>query len=122
MIPAKNIELLQNLAQFTWDESYYDLHNEFACQSIHYEGGIFLLDFKHISFGFLRYLEFFGVEMEKMTVPANYEELTLDIAYRGRNLQENCLVEFRNTKGYFCVEFCEGPAFEFWAEGVWLKA
>ena len=46
MIAAKSIEFLKNLAQYHYNNIYYDFHNDYNCEKISYSNGILLILFK----------------------------------------------------------------------------
>jgi len=122
---AKDLDLFKNLCD--WDlnpDEYWDLHNDFECVRIINEKGLLKFVFKSISdaTNFL-YLEFMDTELTHLdlSLAEPLATLTLDNVYRGRFQVNGDLIEFdQQQRGYFYLEFYEGPMFEFWSSGVSL--
>lgn len=121
MIAAKSIEFLKNLAQYDYNNRYYDFHNDYTCEKISYSNGILLILFKGLIDGNILSLQFSDVTISAFDF-FNIKEakcLTLDTLYRGRVESNGELIELsEDGKSYFYLEFYEGQRMEFWAR--WL--
>ncbi|MDF2858730.1 MAG: hypothetical protein K0Q87_4581, partial [Neobacillus sp.] len=119
----KMIELFENLCQYEFDNEYYDLHNDYDCQSVSLKETVLFINFnqevngKSISLVFtdveVKQFDFFNVLDSKI--------LTIDNVYRGRTEINGELKEFLGEKGYFYLEFYEGQRLEFWAKSVGIE-
>jgi hypothetical protein len=117
------IELFENLCQYEFDNEYYDLHNDYDCQSVSLKETVLFINFnqevngKSISLVFtdveVKQFDFFNVLDSKI--------LTIDNVYRGRTEINGELKEFLGEKGYFYLEFYEGQRLEFWAKSVGIE-
>lgn len=123
MIIATSIEFFKNLAQYDYNDEYYDLHNDYDCERIFLEEYILSLIFKNNTKNTLVYLTFSNIEITMINF-FNFKEtenLTIDNIYRGRAEIKGELVETSpNGKAYFYIDFYEGCTLEFWAENVEL--
>lgn len=118
MIRAKTLEFLKNLAQYDYNNQYYDLHNDFWCSQILFEGSVIFLVFESMSNGKVLTVKFTKTEISnfKFFNSAKEKKLTIDTMYRGRAVVDGNLVEVSNDdKAYFYIEFYEGQTIEFWA-------
>jgi hypothetical protein len=43
---AKSIELFENLCQYEYDDDYYDLHNDYDCESVSLKETVLYINFK----------------------------------------------------------------------------
>lgn len=120
---AAAIEAMRNLAQYDYDNRYYDFHNDYNCEKVSYADGMLLISLKGLVDGHLLLLEFAEV---KITL-ANFfkvkeDNLTIDLLYRGRAEFNGELVELlEDGSGYFYLEFYEGQRLEFWAKSLDVK-
>lgn len=123
MIAATQIELIKNLAQYEFDNKYYDFHNNYNCEKILYTNNTFSLFFKSVINSTQPIIEFDDVNVSVIEFGKQVgKELTLDLLYRGRYESNGELIELSNDgKGYFYLEFYEGCKFEFWAKGISIK-
>lgn len=124
MIAATSIEFFENLAQYDYDNRYYDLHNDYNCEKLSYSDGILLIQFKSLVGGILISLRFSEVKifaLDFFNVKGG-DILTLDNLFRGRAELNGDLVEISEEgKGYFYLEFYEGQKLEFWAKDIGLE-
>lgn len=121
MIEATSIEFIKNLAQYDYNNQYYDFHSDYNCEKIFYSDGILVILFKRLIDGFLSSLKFIDVKITTMDF-FNVKEvdgLTLDNLYRGRVEINGELVGIsEDGRGYFYMEFYEGQKLEFWARSI----
>ncbi|MFF2450296.1 hypothetical protein ACFVSW_24940 [Neobacillus sp. NPDC058068] len=120
---AKSIELFENLCQYEFDYGYYDLHNDYDCESVSLKDNVLFINFKQdvngegISLVFtdveVKHFDFFNVTDSKT--------LTIDNVYRGKAVINGELKEFLGEKGSFYLEFYEGQRLEFWAKSVGIE-
>ncbi|MDO5615795.1 MAG: hypothetical protein Q4G16_06370 [Cruoricaptor ignavus] len=121
MKSAISIEFIKNLAQYDYNNNYYDFHNDYSCEKIFYSDSILLIFFKNLIDGFLLSLKFTEVEITTIDFfnVNEIEGLTLDNLYRGRTQLNGDLIEVsEDGKGYFYLEFYEGQKLEFWAKDI----
>lgn len=121
MIAATSIEFIKNLAQYDYDNRYYDFHNDYSCEKISYSDSILLIVFKSLIDSLFLSLKFTEVKITTIDFfnVKEMEGLTLDNLYRGRAELNGELIEVsENGKGYFYLEFYEGQKLEFWAKSV----
>ncbi|HLV39849.1 hypothetical protein [Xanthomarina sp.] len=121
MITATSIEFFKNLAQYDYDNRYYDFHNNYNCEKLSYSNGILLILFKSLVGEILLSLKFTDVKIITLDFfnVKDVENLTLDNLYRGRYELNGDLIELSEEgKGYFYLEFYEGQKLEFWAKSV----
>lgn len=122
MIKPDQIELLNDLSQSEYNGRYYDLHNDFNCQSIEFTPlNTFVLKFCHNSLKNKLSLTFHDVQVEsfKFFNSNDVDGLTIDTLYRGRAEHNGRLLEFLHSNlGYFYLEFYEGQKVEFWSSGI----
>jgi hypothetical protein len=120
---SKNIELFQNLSLIEFDNSSFDLHNDFNCLKVKLQNNVLILVFQNIVHKFLVIVSFNNITFT--VIEFNFTEimrdLTIDNLYRGRFEVNETLIEFDNGRGYFYLEFCEGQKFEFWSEGMSIE-
>lgn len=119
MIRANTLEFLENLVQYDYNNHYYDLHNDFYCTQVLFEGSIIILMFESISNHNTLLVKFTKAEIVnfKFFSSAREKKLTIDTMYRGRALVDGKLVDISNDdRAYFYIEFYEGQAIEFWAD------
>ncbi len=124
MILAGSIEFFTNLAQYTYDNQYYDFHNDYNFKRISFVNGILSLYFQKITDGVLLSLKFTEVEITKEIFfnVSKIDNLTIDNIYRGRIEKQGVLIEIsQENKAYFYLEFYEGQALEFWAISVGVE-
>ena len=120
-INAKNIELFKNLAQFEFDNIYYDFHNDFDCTKISLINNCIILLLKHTINNSIVELKFLNAEIFKLDFEFNIENnvLTLDNFYRGRFESNGELMEFNTEqKSFYYLEFYEGQTFELFCEAI----
>lgn len=120
---AEQISLFKNLSD--WDlnpDMYWDLHNDFDCLGIELSTGRIGLRFRSVSDrGFFLTMEFLDVDIAclRLAFDTPIAALTLDNLYRGRFEINDHLIEYdEQGRGYFYLEFYEGPTFELWATSV----
>jgi hypothetical protein len=121
MTTAISIELLKNLAQYDYNNKYYDFHNDYNHIKMSYSSNILLISFRHFRSGEIVSLKFIDVEIVNIDFfnVKEVDSLTLDNLYRGRvELNGNLIEASNNGKGYFYLEFYEGQKMEFWAEYI----
>jgi|SRR5690606_33725540 len=124
MIAATSIEFFKNLAQYDYDNRYYDFHNEYGCEKLSYSNGILLILFKSLVDDVLLSLKFTDVKIITLDFfnVKEVENLTLDNLYRGRVELNGDLIEIsEDGKGYFYLEFYEGQKLEFWAKDMGIE-
>ncbi|HRB70534.1 MAG: hypothetical protein E2604_10125 [Flavobacterium sp.] len=124
MIAATSIEFFKNLAQYDYDNRYYDFHNDYGCEKLSYSNGILLILFKSLVDGGLLSFKFTDVIIITLDFfnVKEVENLTLDNLYRGRAELNGDVIEIsEDGKGYFYLEFYEGQKLEFWAKGIGLE-
>lgn len=124
MIAATSIEFFKNLAQYDYDNRYYDFHNNYGCEKLLYSNGILLILMKSIVDGVLLSLKFTDVKIITLDFfnIKDIENLTLDNLYRGRaELNGNLIEVSEDGKGYFYLEFYEGQKLEFWAKDMGVE-
>ena len=121
MIAATSIEFFKNIAQYDYDNRYYDFHNDYICEKLSYSDGILSILFKSLVDGIflsLKFKEAKIISLDFFNVKA-VENLTLDNLYRGRCELNGDLIEIsKDGNGYFYLEFYEGQKLEFWANGM----
>ncbi|MFV0468255.1 MAG: hypothetical protein ACK5MK_04915 [Dysgonomonas sp.] len=121
IITATSIEFFKNLAQYDYNNQYYDFHNDYSCEKLSYSDGILLILFKSLIDGIFLSLKFTDVKIIVLDFfyVKDVENLTLDNLYRGKFEFNGELVEVsEDGKGYFYLEFYEGQKLEFWTYGV----
>lgn len=121
IITATSIEFFKNLAQYDYNNQYYDFHNDYSCEKLSYSDGILLILFKSLIDGIFLSLKFTDVKIIALDFfnVKDVENLTLDNLYRGKFEFNGELVEVsEDGKGYFYLEFYEGQKLEFWTYGV----
>ncbi|WHY88153.1 hypothetical protein QNH39_10035 [Neobacillus novalis] len=120
---AKSIELFENLCQYEFDYNYYDLHNDYDCESVTLKDDILFINFKQEANGNSLSLIFTDVELKQFEFfnVNDSKTLTIDNVYRGRVEIDGELEECLGEKGYFYLEFYEGQRLEFWAKSVGIK-
>lgn len=121
MKAATSIEFFKNLAQYDYDNGFYDFHNDYNCEKLSFSDGILLILFKSLADGILLSLKFTEVKIITLDFfnVKDIENLTLDNLYRGRYELNGVLIELsEDGKGYFYLEFYEGQKLEFWAKSV----
>jgi hypothetical protein len=120
MIQAGSIEILKSLAQIEFEQKFYDFHNDFIFEKIMYEDNVLILEFRSTREARIVSIKFGGVEFVKVDFSAvgHNSGLTIDTLYKGRFLLNDELIEMKNDKGYFFLEFYEGQSIEFWAENL----
>ncbi|WP_367916113.1 hypothetical protein [Leadbetterella sp. DM7] len=124
MKAAISIEFIKNLAQYDYNNHYYDFHNDYSCEKISYSDSILLIVFKNLIDGLLLSLKFTEVKITTIDFfnVKEIEGLTLDNLYRGRTQLNGDLIEVsEDGKGYFYLEFYEGQKLEFWAKGIGVE-
>ncbi len=121
MAMTTSLELFKNLAQYDYNNQYYDFHNDYNCETISYSQGILLIILKKMLDGVLLSLKFTDVKITKLAF-SNVKEvggLTIDTLYRGRAELNGELIEIsEDGRGYFYLEFYEGQKMEFWAKSM----
>jgi hypothetical protein len=125
MLAAISIELFKNIAQYDFDNQYYDFHNDYSCQKLSYSNGVLSILFKSLLDGVLLSLKFTNVEIAILYFfnIKEVENLTLDSLYRGRvEFNGNLIESSKYGKGYFYLEFYEGQKLEFWAKYLILES
>jgi hypothetical protein len=122
-IPAADIELFQFLTDFDFGDGHIDLHNDFNCGKLKFEGGVFVLEFVHTTNKFNVLLKFHNIVMTfmEMDFVEKVEFSTIDNIYRGRCQAGDELIEVLDARGYFYLEFYDGQKFEFWCESISLE-
>lgn len=120
-LKASKIELFKNLAQFEFDQDYYDFHNDFNCTRVSFINNCIELLLKHTIGNEEVFLKFLNAEIKKLNFEYNNEKggLTIDNLYRGRFEVEGDLHEFNsNQKSFYYLEFYEGQTIEFFCESI----
>ncbi|RXK85614.1 hypothetical protein [Filimonas effusa] len=121
MIAATSIEFINDLAQYHYNNHYYDFHNDYTCGQIVYTGKTLALQLNNNTDNSLISLKFTDVIITAINF-FNVEEttqLTIDSLYRGRLELNGELIETsEDGNGYFYLEFYEGQKLEFWARSV----
>src|SRR5262245_58274690 len=108
---AITIELFKNLAQYNYDNQYYDFHNDYNCNKIVYSDSALSILFKRLNDDDSLSLRFTEVKITALDFfnMKEVESLTLDNLYRGRSEHNGELFEVsENGQGYFYLEFYEG--------------
>ncbi|ATL49402.1 hypothetical protein COR50_20700 [Chitinophaga caeni] len=121
---ATSIEFIKNLAQYDYNNHYYDFHNDYSCEKISYSDSILLIVFKSLIDGLFLSLKFTEVKITTVDFfnVKEIEGLTLDNLYRGRVELNGELIEVsENGRGYFYLEFYEGQKMEFWAKDIGIE-
>lgn len=124
MITATSIEFLKNIAQYDYNNRYYDFHNDYNCEKLSYSDGILFILFKSLIDGIFLSLKFTDVKITTLDFfnMKEVESLTLDTLYRGRvELNGNLIEVSEDGRGYFYLEFYEGQRLEFWAKDVGIE-
>jgi hypothetical protein len=120
MIATSSIEFIKNLAQYNYNNQYYDFHNDYNCEKISYSNGILLILFKKLTNDDVLSLKFSDVTIKLFDFFNEF--LTLDTLYRGRVESNGELIEIsEDGKSYFYLEFYEGQRIEFWARWLVLE-
>lgn len=122
-IKSDKIELFQDLSQIDFDSSNFDLHNDFDCSKVMFQNNILILVFQNIINKFL-----ISISFQKTTVTffefdftGAMKNLTIDNLYRGKYEIDGTLIEFKNNRGYYYLEFYEGQKIEFWSESISIE-
>jgi hypothetical protein len=112
---AKSIKLFENLCQYEFDYHYYDLHNDYDCESVSLKDTVLFINFKQELNGESISLVFSDVEVTQFDFSnaTDAKTLTIDNVYRGKAVIDGELKEFLGEKGYFYLEFYEGQRLEF---------
>ena len=123
MLLAKSIELFENLCQYEFNYQYYDLHNDYNCESVSLKDTVLFINFKQEVNGESISLVFNDVEVKQFAFfnSSDSKTLTIDNVYRGKTVIDGELKEFLGEKSYFYLEFYEGQRLEFWAKSVGIE-
>ncbi|MBL7812920.1 MAG: hypothetical protein JNL57_11900 [Bacteroidetes bacterium] len=124
MIAATSLELFKNLAQYDYNNQYYDFHNDFNCEKIYYSEGTLLIILKKLLGEVLLSLKFTNVKITTIAFSnvKEVEGLTIDTLYRGKAELNGELIEVsEDGEGYFYLEFYEGQKLEFWAKDIGVE-
>jgi hypothetical protein len=123
LLLAKSIEFLKDLCQYEFDYRYYDLHNDYECESVSLKDNVLFIKFKQETNGNNLSLIFTDVEVKQFDFfnPRDSKTITIDSMYRGKVVIDGELKEFLGEKGYFYLEFYEGQRLEFWAKSVEIE-
>jgi hypothetical protein len=124
MKAAISLEFFKNLAQYNYNNRYYDFHNDYNCEKISYSEGILLIILKNLVDGVLLSLKFTDVKIATISFSnvKEVEGLTIDSLYRGRAERKGGLIEVsKDGTGYFYLEFYEGQKLEFWAKEIGIE-
>jgi len=124
MINVTSIEFFKNLAQFDYNNLYYDLHNDYNCEKLTFSDGILLIQFKSIIDDKLLFIKFMDTKLVYLNVfnVKEVENLSLDNLYRGRFELNGELIDVSiDGEAYFYLEFYEGQKFEFWAKKMSIE-
>lgn len=123
MTNVLKIDLFKNLCD--WDlepDNYRDLHNDFGCIGIELAHRSLHLKFRGLAKSAHRLdIEFKNVEVVRMDIAFDepLANLTVDNLHRGRCEINGGLVEVDgHGRGYFYLQFYEGPELEFWSDTV----
>jgi len=112
---ARDIILFENLAQYDYGSEFIDLHNEFSCMELTFDEGCLCIGFLNDNDLTRVWLRFANVEMVKIEHLVLKTSYDIDLLYRGRYQNDGELVEMKNNKGYFYLDFVDGQHFEFWS-------
>lgn len=122
-----DIELFKNLCQ--WDlepDNYRDLHNDFACVGIEFAGRSLHLQFQELAKSAQKLdIEFTDVDLIRISIDFRnpIANLTIDNLHRGRFEINGSLIEAdEEERGYFYLQFYEGPEMEFWSKSVYVNS
>lgn len=123
MLTAEEIEFFKNLSEWDFDQgNYWDLHNDFDCVGVELAAGVLNLRFRALAEKTPSLnLEFDDAEITvaNLSTDKSFSALTLDNLYRGRFQVDDRLIDVDNRgRGYFYLEFYEGPRLEFWSKTV----
>jgi hypothetical protein len=124
MIAATSLEFFKNLAQYDYDNRYYDFHNDYNCEKIAYSEGTLLIILKKMVDEVLLSLKFTDVKIATIAFSnvKEVEGLIIDTLYRGRTELNGEVIEVsEDGRGYFYLEFYEGQKLEFWAKDVGIE-
>ena len=124
MINVTSIKFFKNLAQFDYNNLYYDLHNDYNCEKLTFSDGILLIQFKSIINDNLLFIKFMDTKLVYLNVfnVKEVENLSLDNLYRGRFELNGELIDVSiDGEAYFYLEFYEGQKFEFWAKNMSIE-
>jgi hypothetical protein len=108
MITETSIEFFKNLAQYDYDNRYYDFHNNYSCEELSYSNGILLFLFKSYIDGTFLSLKFTDVKITALDLfnVKDVESLTLDNLYRGKFELNGDLIEISEEgNGYSFLFF-----------------
>ena len=121
MTTATSLNLFKNLAQYDYNNRYYDFHNDYNCENLSYSEETLLIILKKMVDGALLSLKFTDVTIVTIAFSniKEVEGLTIDTLYRGRAEINGELIEVsEDGRCYFYLEFYEGPKLEFWAKNI----
>lgn len=124
MINAKNIYFFKDLTQLKYQENYYDLHNDYDCTIIDFNGDNLSFKLKKIKDKTIVILKFSNASITKINFfnEIGVDRLTINILYRGRFEKNGELLDIsENNQSYFYMEFEEGQTIEFWAENIIIE-
>lgn len=81
-IDAKKLKLFENISEISFDNNYYDFHNDFDCTKISLEKKSLLLNFRHIENNYIITLKFNEVILDRLdfNLLANFDS-TIDTVY-----------------------------------------
>ena len=122
-LPSNTFDLFQNISQFYFREVSFDFHNDFNCEQVIFENHRLCLVFSNTENKSTVSLCFQDTTITycQFDFTSQIESLTIDNLYRGRFEIDGSLIEFDNDRGYFYLEFCEGPKMEFWCASIRIE-
>lgn len=103
MKTVNKIPLFEDLTQFTYDDVFYDLHNDFVCTKIHNISNVLELIFTNKNnLGLVLKFEDSIITKFDLQAVRTSHLLIVDSLYRGRLEGENGLIEYaQNGEGIF---------------------
>ena len=109
------IKLFENLSQLEFENTFYDIHNDFSLNGIEYEGNTLTISFLSDSSKSIFAFCFKDAKIEKIQLFDKPE--FIDSIYRGKFEQDNVLIEKNtNNQYYFYIDFVSGLSIELWSK------
>ena len=123
---TSEIKLFDSLLDMEFNDSHYDLHNDYDYTRFEYSEKDRIISHHFINRATKHNLKilFNEVAISVIDIPFNDVDgfLTLANFYRGRFLADETLSDLSHDgKAYIYMEYCEGQTFEYFAKEIIIK-
>jgi hypothetical protein len=117
---ATTIELFKDLTQFEYGSQFFDLHNDYDCTSMDFEGDMLKLTLRN-KIAELELL-FKNTTINNFKIEKDFREAhIINTFYRGRYVVEDSLLGIDSTgRAYVYLAFETGICLEFWTKEITL--